>query len=354
MTQSLPSPQEMFDLAYARLVQQYRSETDKDASYLARNWDTMSPDAILNQLGLPPTRKRMIIPQHPKSAQSSGQSSGQFSGQSDVGYRKPPLHTRFKPGQSGNPRGRPPKADRDIGATLSDIQRRVFQTPLNLSQSGVVSQVPPLEALYRNRNKLSFSGSVLSTENAIRDIVAQMKEDQKVLNDAKQSIRDWISAYPAKLIAIHEGRLDVRFCIPHPDYYTFHADGRVTVKGPRMPDQLFTYETIKLLACYATARSAYDAIVHRNLLWLGKHDHTYFAIHAHVQQLKTLLPMHLIKTVRSWEFYVQKHWHDADYLEMLYSKAAEQTGFPFQPAVPMSAPDTKLTQHIARKFGTTG
>jgi hypothetical protein len=23
------------------------------------------------------------------------------------GYGKPPLHTRFKPGQSGNPRGRP-------------------------------------------------------------------------------------------------------------------------------------------------------------------------------------------------------------------------------------------------------
>ena len=25
----------------------------------------------------------------------------------EVGYRKPPKHTRFKPGQSGNPRGRP-------------------------------------------------------------------------------------------------------------------------------------------------------------------------------------------------------------------------------------------------------
>lgn len=27
-----------------------------------------------------------------------------------VGYGKPPLHTRFKPGQSGNPRGRPRRA----------------------------------------------------------------------------------------------------------------------------------------------------------------------------------------------------------------------------------------------------
>jgi hypothetical protein len=30
-------------------------------------------------------------------------------GQYAANYRKPPLHTRFKKGQSGNPRGRPKK-----------------------------------------------------------------------------------------------------------------------------------------------------------------------------------------------------------------------------------------------------
>ncbi len=30
-----------------------------------------------------------------------------YDGGYEVGYRKPPMHTRFKPGQSGNPRGRP-------------------------------------------------------------------------------------------------------------------------------------------------------------------------------------------------------------------------------------------------------
>jgi hypothetical protein len=29
------------------------------------------------------------------------------TGDYEIGYRKPPKHTRFKPGQSGNPRGRP-------------------------------------------------------------------------------------------------------------------------------------------------------------------------------------------------------------------------------------------------------
>ena len=28
----------------------------------------------------------------------------------EVGYKKPPKHTQFQPGQSGNPAGRPPKS----------------------------------------------------------------------------------------------------------------------------------------------------------------------------------------------------------------------------------------------------
>src|SRR5690242_19457695 len=40
-------------------------------------------------------------------------------GNYEVGYRKPPQHTRFKPGHSGNPRGRP-KAEKSSGAALND------------------------------------------------------------------------------------------------------------------------------------------------------------------------------------------------------------------------------------------
>ncbi len=33
----------------------------------------------------------------------------------DAGYRKPPKHTQFKKGQSGNPKGRPRKGKSPIG-----------------------------------------------------------------------------------------------------------------------------------------------------------------------------------------------------------------------------------------------
>jgi hypothetical protein len=43
----------------------------------------------------------------------------------EVGYGRPPLHSRFKPGQSGNPRGRP-KGPRSIDQVLRQaLDRRV-------------------------------------------------------------------------------------------------------------------------------------------------------------------------------------------------------------------------------------
>jgi hypothetical protein len=40
-----------------------------------------------------------------------------------VGYCRPPKHTRFKPGQSGNPRGRPIK-QKSVGEIVGDLFNR--------------------------------------------------------------------------------------------------------------------------------------------------------------------------------------------------------------------------------------
>ena len=37
-----------------------------------------------------------------------------------VGFGKPPMHTRFKPGQSGNPRGRP-KHSRNLKTIIQEV-----------------------------------------------------------------------------------------------------------------------------------------------------------------------------------------------------------------------------------------
>jgi hypothetical protein len=42
------------------------------------------------------------------------------SGHYEVGYRRPPAHSRFKKGTSGNPRGRPKKSKPGLGLILAE------------------------------------------------------------------------------------------------------------------------------------------------------------------------------------------------------------------------------------------
>src|SRR5260370_16424535 len=48
-----------------------------------------------------------------------------------VGYRKPPQHSRFKPGRSGNPHGKQ-KGVRNLG---SDV-KRTLEVPVRLNEQG--------------------------------------------------------------------------------------------------------------------------------------------------------------------------------------------------------------------------
>src|SRR5258706_12363513 len=48
-----------------------------------------------------------------------------------VGYKKPPQHSRFQPGRSGNPRGKQ-KGVRNLG---SDV-KRTLEVPVRLNEQG--------------------------------------------------------------------------------------------------------------------------------------------------------------------------------------------------------------------------
>jgi hypothetical protein len=61
-----------------------------------------------------------------------------------VGYRRPPKATRFLPGKSGNPKGRP-KGGRAPGAILNDI----FRQKITVTENGKARRVSALEAMLR-------------------------------------------------------------------------------------------------------------------------------------------------------------------------------------------------------------
>jgi hypothetical protein len=59
------------------------------------------------------------------------------SGLYNVGYGKPPTDTRFKPGQSGNPRGRPKK-----NPSVAEIFAHELKRRRSIVEDGQRSRVP--------------------------------------------------------------------------------------------------------------------------------------------------------------------------------------------------------------------
>jgi hypothetical protein len=57
-------------------------------------------------------------------------------GGDDVGYGKPPKHSQFKPGQSGNPKGRP-KGTKNFKTEILDK----LNSPIKVNQNGRVRKI---------------------------------------------------------------------------------------------------------------------------------------------------------------------------------------------------------------------
>jgi hypothetical protein len=103
-----------------------------------------------------------------------------------VGYRRPPLHTRFKPGQSGNPSGRV-KGSKNLKSLFHQIMNE--QIPLvDGSQSKKVTKA---EALMRRLVIGALKGDGRSLMTLMR-IAEQTGEFENELNNQPLTIQ-WLT-----------------------------------------------------------------------------------------------------------------------------------------------------------------
>jgi hypothetical protein len=63
-------------------------------------------------------------------------------GDDNVGYGRPPLNTRFQPGRSGNPKGRP-KGSKNFNTLFSEE----LALPVALTENGKRRRMPKSQAL---------------------------------------------------------------------------------------------------------------------------------------------------------------------------------------------------------------
>src|ERR1700746_1539330 len=106
-----------------------------------------------------------------------------------VGYGRPPVHSRFKPGQSGNQRGRP-KGTLNFTTDL----KRTLQAPVTLNDGRKTRRVTTQEAALlrlaekalngdpRALEKLVSLSATLSTNNAESPSKTMAADDQAILD----------------------------------------------------------------------------------------------------------------------------------------------------------------------------
>jgi uncharacterized protein DUF5681 len=109
-----------------------------------------------------------------------------------VGYKKPPEHTRFKPGQSGNSKGRPKKK-----TTVTEIISRQLRRTVTVNDGHKTRKVPLVDAILMTHISKAAKGDHRSTALVLGAMEVSESDPNNNLPDLLNQFR-----------AIHEARLD--------------------------------------------------------------------------------------------------------------------------------------------------
>ena len=106
----------------------------------------------------------------------------------DVGFGKPPRHTRFRKGTSGNPKGRP-RGTRNLATVLE----RTLKEKVVINESGIRKTVTKLEAAVKQLVNKAASGDLvamrqLSSLAGSAEIEPQADQNGSTLEEADQKI----------------------------------------------------------------------------------------------------------------------------------------------------------------------
>lgn len=103
---------------------------------------------------LPPVRHRVrqVSPAAPQAA--ADETGAKRASDYEVGYGRPPAHTRFRPGKSGNPKGRPKAAK-----GLKTLARDVLTTSVPVRTASGEKKMHRIEAVLHKTVELAMKGN---------------------------------------------------------------------------------------------------------------------------------------------------------------------------------------------------
>ena len=102
-----------------------------------------------------------------------------------VGYMKPPRATQFKPGQSGNPNGRP----KGKAMSFAESIEKELQATIIANEGGTPRRMSKLEAIAKQQTNKALRGDHKATELLIRAIEPRASEQVDNLSPVLREMR---------------------------------------------------------------------------------------------------------------------------------------------------------------------
>ena len=121
-----------------------------------------------------------------------------LSGANDVGYRKPPAHSRFKRGKSGNPNGRP-KGTLNFATTLI----RTLREPVVINENGRRKQITKLEAAVKQLVNKAASGDLRALAQLI-DVMLLAEQRAAEETASKEALSELDKKLMSKMLKRYE------------------------------------------------------------------------------------------------------------------------------------------------------
>ena len=167
----------------------------------------------------------------------------------EVGYTKPPAETRFKPGQSGNPRGRPKgaknKSQHISNETLHDIILSEAYRKVTITEGNKRREIPLLRATVRSIALGAAKGQP-SAQKLLLDIVnkteaARRQAYERTAQEFVQYQFEWEEVFEQ----YRANGLPLPNPAPHPHDLQFdEATGAITIIGPQNEAQKLKWEKL--------------------------------------------------------------------------------------------------------------
>lgn len=188
------------------------------------------------------------------SANKRGASPVGTNKQYEVGYAKPPKTGQFRPGISGNPKGRPrrkamtednPSASRD---SFNEIIMEEAYRPITIQEGGKTTQTPIIRAVFRTISLQAIKGDRRSQKMLV-DLITNVDSERKVERDKLvEAAIEYKFGWERELERCKKLGIKEPDLVPHPDdIHIDFANNSIEITGPWTKEEKDIFDKIKAI-----------------------------------------------------------------------------------------------------------